>query len=81
MCGLQVLGLCLGIAGFGLGLTLGDKGGGQAEADHRAIGYTVVAGALLQALFGFARVHKGARWRLQWAWFHRSPTLSNSFNG
>ena len=68
----QVLGLCLGIAGFGLGLHLGNKGGGQAEYDHKAIGYTVVAGALVQLLFGVARVQKGARWRLQWAWFHRS---------
>ena len=67
----QILGLCLGIAGFGLGLHLGDKGGGQTEYDHKAIGYTVVAGALLQLLFGVARVQKGARWRMQWAWFHR----------
>ena len=68
---LQVLGLCLGIAGFGLGLRLGDKGGGRHEYDHKAIGITVLAGALLQLLFGVARVQKSSRWRLQWAWVHR----------
>lgn len=68
---LQMLGLCLGLAGFGLGLHLGDKGGGQPEYDHKAIGYTVVAGALVQLLFGVARAQKGSSWRLQWAWFHR----------
>ncbi|KAL3141585.1 hypothetical protein ABBQ32_004827 [Trebouxia sp. C0010 RCD-2024] len=68
---IQALGLCLGLAGFGLGLHLGDQGGGQAEYDHKAIGYAVVAGGLVQLLFGVARAQKGSSWRLQWAWFHR----------
>ena len=55
-----------------MGLHLGNKGGEKAESDHKIIGYTVVGAAILQMVFGMARVKKGARWRLQWSWVHRS---------
>eukprot|EP00891_Asterochloris_glomerata_P006476 jgi/Astpho2/6476/Aster-x0732 len=66
---LQLVGVIIGIVGFGIALTLEIPD--DTTRDHRGIGIAVFSLGIFQTLMGFFRIHKGSRWRMHWAWVHR----------